>query len=353
MLMSLAQAHALLPGSRLVGAGATAIQRVHSDSRSLRDGDLFVALRGERFDAHDFLPQARAAGARAALAERGLAEAGLPGLLVPDTLLALQQLARAWRAQLTLPVIVVAGSNGKTTVTQMIAAILHAWLGDAALATAGNFNNHIGVPLQVLRLTPEHRVAVFELGMNHPGEIATLARIAQATVGIRLLLLHPLHQRVLQNRRDAVEVDLRFTRPDLLHHGVGTFSLRPLLPRFDEAASEFFQLPAGAGKRHAFHVDDSFTVAEVLQRLFRYVHLRLQFAHALAKPFGGLLRHRHASIEVALDIGLGKHVRHLRREILVVRAEADLRELAVAHHLHREVALEYPNDTSLGGFLRN
>ena len=184
MLMSLAQAHALLPGSRLVGAGATAIQRVHSDSRSLRDGDLFVALRGARFDAHDFLPQARAAGARAALAERGLAEAGLPGLLVPDTLLALQQLARAWRAQLTLPVIVVAGSNGKTTVTQMIAAILHAWLGDAALATAGNFNNHIGVPLQVLRLTPAHRVAVFELGMNHPGEIATLARIAQATVAL-------------------------------------------------------------------------------------------------------------------------------------------------------------------------
>ena len=125
---------------------------MHSDTRTLRAGDLFVALRGERFDAHDFLPQARAAGAVAALAERGLAEAGLPGLQVPDALAALQQLAAAWRRRFTLPLIAVTGSNGKTTVTQMIAAILRAAHGDAALATAGNLNNHIGVPLTLLRL---------------------------------------------------------------------------------------------------------------------------------------------------------------------------------------------------------
>ena len=192
-LMTLAQAHALLPGSVLVGAGATPILRVHSDSRSLQPGDLFVALHGEHFDAHDYLPQARAAGAAAALAERGLgldptSAAGLPGLLVPDTLLALQQLATAWRAGLDLPVIAVTGSNGKTTVTQMVATILRAWLGDAALATAGNYNNHIGVPLTVLRLRQDaschHRAAVLELGMNHPGEIALLARIAQPSVAL-------------------------------------------------------------------------------------------------------------------------------------------------------------------------
>ncbi len=187
-LMTLAQAHALLPGSVLVGDGATPVLRVHSDSRSLQPGDLFVALRGERFDAHDYLPQARAAGAAAALAERGLTESGLPGLLVPDALLALQQLATAWRARLDLPVIAVTGSNGKTTVTQMVAAILRAWLGDAALATAGNYNNHIGVPLTELRLRQDawchHRAAVLELGMNHPGEIALLARIAQPTVAL-------------------------------------------------------------------------------------------------------------------------------------------------------------------------
>ena len=185
-LMTLAQAHALLPGSVRVGDGATPLLRVHTDTRSLLPGDLFVALRGEHFDGHDHLPQARTAGAAAALAERGLREAGLPGLLVPDALAALQQLATAWRARLTLPVIVVTGSNGKTTVTQMIAAILRAWQGAAALATAGNFNNHIGLPLTVLRLRQDaavqHHVAVLELGMNHPGEIALLAAIAQPTV---------------------------------------------------------------------------------------------------------------------------------------------------------------------------
>ena len=185
-LMTLAQAHALLPGSTLIGDGGTPILRVHTDSRTLAPGDLFVALRGDRFDAHAFLPQAVTAGAAAALAEHGLADAGLPGLLVPDTLAALQQLAGRWRAGLQLPLIAVTGSNGKTTVTQMIASILRAWQGDAALATAGNYNNHIGLPLTVLRLRQDpfvhHRVAVLELGMNHPGEIAQLAAIAQPSV---------------------------------------------------------------------------------------------------------------------------------------------------------------------------
>ena len=185
-LMTLAQAHALLPGSTLIGDGGTPILRVHTDSRTLSPGDLFVALRGDRFDAHAFLPQAATAGATAALAEHGLADAGLPGLLVPDTLAALQQLAGRWRAGLQLPLIAVTGSNGKTTVTQMIASILRAWQGDSALATAGNYNNHIGLPLTVLRLRQDsalhHRVAVLELGMNHPGEIAQLAAIAQPSV---------------------------------------------------------------------------------------------------------------------------------------------------------------------------
>jgi len=174
----------MVPGATLLGDGALQLERVHTDTRSLRAGDLFVALRGERFDGHSFLAQAAQAGAAAAIAERGLAEAGLPGLLVADSLRALQDLAASWRARATLPLIAVAGSNGKTTVTQMLAAILRAWCGDAALATAGNFNNHIGVPLTVLRLRPHHRAAVVELGMNHPGEIALLARIAAPTVAL-------------------------------------------------------------------------------------------------------------------------------------------------------------------------
>ena len=190
-MMTLAQAHALLPASRLVGDGATRILRVHTDTRTLRAGDLFVALKGERFDGNDFLAQARASGAVAALAARGLGDASsdnLPGLLVADTLAALQQLAAAWRARFHLPLIAVTGSNGKTTVTQMIAAILRAWHGDGALATAGNLNNHIGAPLTLLRLRQDdevwHRAAVLELGMNHAGEIALLAHLAAPTVAL-------------------------------------------------------------------------------------------------------------------------------------------------------------------------
>jgi len=183
-MMTLQQALAMLPGAALVGDGAVVLARVHSDSRSLRAGDLFVALRGERFDGHDYLQQARQAGAVAAIAERGLQESQLPGLLVGDSLRALQELATAWRARMTLPLIAVTGSNGKTTVTQMLAGVLRAWCGDAALATEGNLNNHIGVPLTVLRLRQHHRAAVVELGMNHPGEIALLAHIAAPTVAL-------------------------------------------------------------------------------------------------------------------------------------------------------------------------
>ncbi len=174
----------MLPGSVLRGDGAVWLQRVHSDTRSVQPGDLFVALRGERFDAHDFLPAARAAGAAAAVAEHGLAESGLAGLQVADSLQALQDLAAAWRRRYALPLIAVTGSNGKTTVTQMIASILRAWLGDAALATAGNLNNHIGLPLTLLRLRAAHRAAVVELGMNHPGEIGLLAGLAAPTVAL-------------------------------------------------------------------------------------------------------------------------------------------------------------------------
>jgi UDP-N-acetylmuramoyl-tripeptide--D-alanyl-D-alanine ligase len=186
-MMTLAQAQALLPGSRLHGAPELLFDRVHSDTRTLRAGDLFVALRGERFDGHDYLAAAQAAGAVAALAEQGLSglQPGLlPGLQVADSLQALQQLAAGWRAQFSLPLIAVTGSNGKTTVTQMLAAILHAAHGDAALATAGNLNNHIGVPLTLLRLRAPHRAAVVELGMNHAGEIAELAAWAAPTVAL-------------------------------------------------------------------------------------------------------------------------------------------------------------------------
>jgi len=183
-MFTLAQALPWIAAGALVGDGNVEVMRVHSDTRTLERGDLFVAIRGDRFDANDFLAEAQAKGAVAAIAHRGKLPPGLPGIEVDDTKLALGQLAAGWRAQFNLPLVAVTGSNGKTTVTQMIASILRAWHADAALSTRGNFNNDIGLPLELLRLRSTHRVAVLELGMNHPGEIAYLARIARPTVAL-------------------------------------------------------------------------------------------------------------------------------------------------------------------------
>lgn len=156
-----------------------------TDTRTLRPGELFLALEGEHHDGHDHLSQAVSAGARAAIVARRVAGVSLPQIMLGDTRQALLRLARAWRKQFRIPVIAVTGSNGKTTTKEMIHAILLAWLGpDACLASRGNLNNEIGLPLSVLRLGRAHRAAVFELGMNHPGEIALLAEIARPTVAL-------------------------------------------------------------------------------------------------------------------------------------------------------------------------
>ena len=179
------RAAAAIVGCPFVGDGAAVFARVSSDSRDLRAGDLFVALRGERFDGHGFIAQALAAGASAVLAEQ--LPDGFAGnaLVAADTRVALGLLAAGWRRRFALPVIGVTGSNGKTTVKEMLAAILAAAAGEGArLATAGNLNNDIGTPLTTLRLHAGHQLAVIEMGMNHPGEIAQLARIAQPTVAL-------------------------------------------------------------------------------------------------------------------------------------------------------------------------
>ena len=187
-MMTLQQARSWVASGQLsavlIGDGQTRINRVHTDTRTLQQGDLFVALKGEHFDGHGFLAQAKGSGATAAFAHHGLALAGLPGLEVSDSKLALGHLAAGWRSQFDLPLIAVAGSNGKTTVTQMIASILRAWKMAAAFSTEGNFNNDIGVPLTLLRLKPEHQIGVVELGMNHPGEIAYLAGLTKPAIAL-------------------------------------------------------------------------------------------------------------------------------------------------------------------------
>ncbi|MES2512402.1 MAG: UDP-N-acetylmuramoyl-tripeptide--D-alanyl-D-alanine ligase [Pseudomonadota bacterium] len=183
-MMTLQQALSWVGQGTLVGDAGMPVKRVHTDTRTLQEGDLFVALKGERFDANEFLPEARAQGATAAIAHRGLGVAGLAGIEVDDSRLALGRLAAGWRSQFGLPLIAVTGSNGKTTVTQMIAAILRAWKQEQAFSTEGNLNNDIGVPLTLLRLKAHHTAGVVELGMNHPGEIAYLAQMAKPTVAL-------------------------------------------------------------------------------------------------------------------------------------------------------------------------
>ncbi len=159
---------------------------VSTDTRSIDKGQLFVAIRGEHFDGHDFLAQAKARGAVAALVdEKYCGPTPLPVLVTDDTRRALGRLGRNWRMRFAPVLIAITGSNGKTTTKEMLAAILRRHAGDSgALATHGNLNTDIGVPLTLLGLRASHRYCTVELGMNHPGEIAMLAQIARPTMAL-------------------------------------------------------------------------------------------------------------------------------------------------------------------------
>ena len=158
------------------------VLRVTTDSRDVRAGDLFVALRGERFDGHDFVAGAAREGAVGVVVERDLDSGSASRLRVGDALVALQVAAQAWRQRHAIPVVAVTGSNGKTTTKQLLASVFAA-RGDV-LATRGNLNNHIGLPLTLLELREAHRTAVIEMGANHAGEIARLTELTQPDVGV-------------------------------------------------------------------------------------------------------------------------------------------------------------------------
>lgn len=182
--MKLEEFKNLIPGAQLLGPGTQNIEHIGTDTRSIQAGSVFFALKGDRFDAHDFTLEAEQSGAIAVVVSRKT-NLTIPQILVEDTRIALGQAARGWRCRFGIPLIAVAGSNGKTTVTQMLARILAAAFGeDHRLATKGNFNNEIGLPLTLLRLRSQHKAAVVELGMNHPGEISYLAEIALPTVSL-------------------------------------------------------------------------------------------------------------------------------------------------------------------------
>lgn len=171
-------------GGKLVGTDAEVV-RIVTDSRAVEPGDLFVALAGERFDAHEFVADVLARGAAGVVVREGAAVAHGAYVEVGDTRLALGRLAAGWADTLSVVRVGVTGSNGKTTVKEMLAAILCAHAGnEGVLATAGNLNNDIGLPLTLLKLQPAHRYAVLEMGMNHSGEIRYLSRLARPQVAL-------------------------------------------------------------------------------------------------------------------------------------------------------------------------
>ncbi len=208
-MMLLSQAAKVLNARLIPGNGDVRFNAVSTDTRKIQAGDLYVALRGEKFDGADFVAQAASSGAVAALVNQDsdrnglprttkelnpkllregfrIQDSGFPIILVADTRLALGQLAAYWRSQFDIPLVAITGSNGKTTVKEMLASILRAASGsdEAVLATKGNFNNDIGMPLTLLQLNEQHRYAVIEMGMNHPGEIDYLTRIACPQVAL-------------------------------------------------------------------------------------------------------------------------------------------------------------------------
>jgi UDP-N-acetylmuramoyl-tripeptide--D-alanyl-D-alanine ligase len=184
-MMSLDELAAAVSGA--MHGNAVAFSGVTTDSRRVAAGDLFVALAGERFDGNEYVREAAAKGAVAAITSRRV-DAGmpLPQVVVADTRAALGRLAAHWRGKFALPVVALTGSNGKTTVKEMLASIMAAFCGGRSpvLATQGNLNNDIGMPVTLLGLRDHHRYAVIEMGMNHAGEIDYLTRIARPTVAL-------------------------------------------------------------------------------------------------------------------------------------------------------------------------
>lgn len=271
--------------------------KVQTDSRLVKEGDIFIALAGDNFDAHDFLADVAEKGALAAVVSKHQPTLSLPQILVDNTEKALQVMAKAWRTCFNLPVIAVAGSNGKTTTKEMVAAILAAHVGEEhCLATQGNLNNHIGVPLSVLKLNTEHHAAVFELGMNHPGEIAVLADIAQARVAI-VTNAQREHQEFMKTV-EAVAHENGEVFKALPEHGIAVYpSDEEFTPVWDSLAAKHTRILFGAEFAHVYATEIKLSPVDT--------HFMLNY-----EPVPGLKREAKARVPVHLSIPGAHNVRN-------------------------------------------
>jgi UDP-N-acetylmuramoyl-tripeptide--D-alanyl-D-alanine ligase len=297
--MRLGEAAAAL-GGRASGGDAL-FTGVSTDSRSVSEGDLFVALRGERFDGHGFL-KAAAAKAAAAMVDSGYrGEYPLPALVVNDTKRSLGDLARYWRARFAPALVGIAGSNGKTTVKEMLAAVFRKHANDTAvLATRGNLNTDIGLPLTLLGLRHLHRWCAIELGMNHKGEIAYLAGIAQPTVA----LVNNAQREHLEfmNSVEEVAAENASLYEALAADGIAVINA-------DDAQAAFFRSRAGKRRTVEFGLDPgaAVTARYQLERLSSAIRLRTPAGEAdatLAIPGLHNVRNALAAAACAHAVGI-------------------------------------------------
>ena len=312
-MMRLSEAVAVL-GGRMSGADAR-FSGVSTDTRTLRAGDLFVALRGERFDGHGFLQNAATAKATGALVDRDYTgEFPLPVAVVEDTRLSLGALAHHWRARFSPALVAVVGSNGKTTVKEMLASILRIRAGEeAVLATSGNLNNDIGLPLTLLRMRHAHRWCAIELGMNHKGEIAYLAGIARPTVA----LVNNAQREHLEFMRSVEEVaaENASVYEALAADGIAVVNA-------DDAHAGFFRDRAGARRTIDFGLQNKATVSgrHTLKPLTSEISIRTPDGEAgatLAIP--GLHNVRNALAAAACAHAVGIDVATIAQGLTVFR----------------------------------
>ena len=297
MMMRLAELAAML-AAPLRGADV-GFDTVNTDTRNIRSGDLFVALKGERFDAHAFVAEAAKAGAVAALVEHAVA-AAIPQIVVGSTLEALATLGAHWRGRFNIPLIALTGSNGKTTVKEMLASILRAQAGgDSVLATRGNLNNHIGVPLMLLELREAHRYAAIEMGMNHPGEIAQLATIGQPTVA-------------LVNNAQREHMEFMASVEAVARENAAVFEALPVdgtaVVNADDAYADYFREAAGAHRIVDFGLEQPAAISGgyVLKNLSSEIRLRTPAGEAaLTLAIPGLHNVRNALAACACAHAVG------------------------------------------------
>jgi UDP-N-acetylmuramoyl-tripeptide--D-alanyl-D-alanine ligase len=272
-----------------------AITGICTDSRNLKPGNLFIAIVGDAFDGHDFVIEAQKIAA-AVLIERPIDGLRIPNILVESARVALGEIAAAYRQQFTLPIISVAGSNGKTTVKEMIASILTCAVGEQArLSTQGNLNNDLGVPFTLFRLNQGHRLGVVEIGMNHPGEIAAIAHMTQAKVAV-VNNAQREHQEFMDSVQ-ATAIENGAAISALAADGIAVFP-------FDDACAGIWRELAKERQRFEFGFQDSAQpgLASIPAQRLTYVS-----ADSTSEPSGFDLRVGDTqSVHVALQID-GQH----------------------------------------------